>query len=277
MGLLRSRIVQAIVRRLVLLTLIQSRKHKTLEEWEKQSAKHLKKLGALVSAQDKRAGKYFKGLRTLTSEQDKRLKTLERRLESSANNIMQVAKLHKASSRALEAIDKKIHLLIRARHHDQVSTAIKRLEATYPPSEITSHINRSISSAVLSTDPCPHTIIDDVLPSNIYTAICSDMPPIEFWRQGQSGRYNWTIGEDTAPLAHATAWSFMNNVIASTIVVPALVNKFDQHCAPPPPFQRSARTSLEHQASIATCPMDDSCCEGQAIHSNHTSILDVRF
>ena len=67
----------------------------------------------------------------------------------------------------------------------------------------------------------------------------------------------------------------MNNVIASTIVVPALVNKFDQHCAPP--FQSSARTSLEHQASIATCPMDDSCCEGQAIHSNHTSILDVRF
>lgn len=233
MGLLRSKIAHAIIRRLSFLALTQSKKHETLEEWKKQSAKHLKQLRALVSAQDKRAGKYFKDLKTLASVQDKRLKTLERRLESSARNIKQVTKLHQASSRALEATDQKINLLILARQHDQVNEAVKRLKTVHPTSEIASHINRSISNAVLLTDPCPHAVIDDVLPSNIYTAICSDMPPLEFWRQGQPGRYNWTIGEDTAPLAHEAAWSFMNNVIAQTIVVPALVNKFDQHCAPP--------------------------------------------
>ena len=130
-----------------------------------------------LEKQKKRFEKYFKNLRMLALEQNKRLRTLERRLESNSDSIKDGTRNHKESSRTLEALDKKVHLLARARHHDQLSSAVKQFSTTYELSEVASHINCSISSAMLLTDPCPHTVIDDVLPKDIYTAISNDIPP----------------------------------------------------------------------------------------------------
>ena len=215
MGSLKARIAQMITNRLGLVDSLASR-------MDKQLAVHRQK-------EEARSQKYFEQMKALASDQDKRLRTLERRLATSSENIKEFTKLQKVSSKAVEGLDRRVQLISRVRHHDQLTAEVARFESRYPLSEMASHVNGAISQAVLLTDPCPHTVINDILPTEMYKAISRELPPLEFWRQGQSGRDNWTVGEDTAPATPEAAWSFMNDVVVPRVVMPALVNKFGDY------------------------------------------------
>ena len=84
----------------------------------------------ILEKQEKRFEKHFENLKMLALEQNKRLRTLERRLKSNSDSIKQSTKHYKESSRTLEDLKKKVHLLVRARHHDQLSPAVKKLSTT---------------------------------------------------------------------------------------------------------------------------------------------------
>ena len=236
MGALISRIAQASFSRLGLFNIFRSHIDKHLAAYDRKQHKMLEKRG-------QRSDKYIENLKALASEQEKRLKTLERRLEANTQNIKEVAKLHKTSTRKIENLDKKAQLIVRVRDHDQLREATDHFQTLYPLSAVASHIERAISNAVLVDNPCPHTVIHEVLPENLYSEICANMPPIEFWREGRSGRDNWTIGEDTAPLKHEAAWRFMNDIVASKIMIPALVSKFDDYCTTAKPVSKSKDSS----------------------------------
>ena len=227
MGSLKARIAQMITNRLGLVDSLASRMDKQLVDslasrMDKQLAVHRQK-------EEARSQKYFEQMKALASDQDKRLRTLERRLATSSENIKELTKLQKVSSKAVEGLDRRVQLISRVRHHDQLTAEVARFESRYPLSEMASHVNGAISQAVLLTDPCPHTVINDILPTEMYKAISRELPPLEFWRQGQSGRDNWTVGEDTAPATPEAAWSFMNDVVVPRVVMPALVNKFGDY------------------------------------------------
>ena len=246
MGSLKERVAQMITARLGLVDSVASRMDKQLAVHRHEQEKRQKR-------EEARSQKYFEQMKALASDQDKRLRTLERRLATSSENIKELTKLQKSSSKIVEGLDRRVRLISRVRHHDQLTAEVGRFESRYPLSEVASHVNRAISQAVLLTDPCPHTVINDVLPTEIYEAISRELPPLEFWRQGQSGRDNWTVGEDAAPATPEAAWSFMNDVVASRVVMPALVDKFGDYW----PSAMSDGNGVESSSTKADCRMYD--------------------
>ena len=242
MGSLKERVAQMITTRLGLVDSVASRVDKQLAVHRHDQEKRQKR-------EEARSQKYFEQI----SDQDKRLRTLERRLATSSENIKELTKLQNASSKVVEGLDRRVRLISRVRHHDQLTAEVGRFESRYPLSEVASHVNGAIAQAVLLTDPCPHTVINDILPTEIYEAISRELPPLEFWRQGQAGRDNWTVGEDTAPATPEAAWSFMNDVVASRVVMPALVDKFGDYW----PSAMSDGNGVESSSTKADCRMYD--------------------
>tara|TARA_B100001123_G_scaffold450161_1_gene618903 strand:+ start:6924 stop:8114 length:1191 start_codon:yes stop_codon:yes gene_type:complete len=222
MGSLKAKVAQIITNQLGLDDLVASRVEKRLAVQRREQGKYQKK-------EEVRSQKYFEQLKTLASDQDKRLRQIERRLATSSESLKELAKLQKSSAKFFESLDRRVQLISRVRHYDQLSGEIEGFEARYPISDVAAHVNRAVSGAHLLIDPCPHVVINDILPTEMYESISSELPPLEFWRRGQSGRDNWTVGEDNAPVRAEAAWSFMNDVVASRVVMPALVEKFDQY------------------------------------------------
>lgn len=222
MGSFTARVAQMITNRLGLVDAVANRIDKKLVVQSRDQEKRQKRA-------EVRSQKYFEQLKTLVSDQNKRLRTMERRLATSSENIKELTKLQKASSKVVDGLDRRVQLINRVRHHDQLASEVERFQFRYPLSEVAEHVNGTISQTLLLTDPCPHIVINDIFPTEMYEAISRELPPLEFWRQGQSGRDNWTVGEDTAPVKPEAAWSFMNDVVASRVVMPALVEKFGNY------------------------------------------------
>ena len=236
MGSLKARVSQMITNRLGLDDLVSSRVEKRLAVQRREQEKYQKR-------EEGRSQKYFDQLKTLASDQDKRLRKIERRLATSTENLKELTKLQKSSAKVFENLDRRMQLISRVRHYDQLTAEIEGFETRYPLPAVAAHVNGAVSEAHLLTDPCPHVVINDILPTEMYEAISRELPPLEFWRQGQSGRDNWTVGEDNAPVKQEAAWSFMNDVVASRVVMPALVDKFDEYWPSTEPDENGARAS----------------------------------
>ena len=140
------------------------------------------------------------------------------------------------SSRVLEEqvrrLEERVVFLEQVRRNDvrpQLAQAVVDLEKEYPPSDIAGHFRNRLDATDLETDPYPHVVIDDVLPTGFYRQLFDQKPPQGYWRRGQAGRENWTVDEDIAPLATEAIWRFMDETVAGQILTPALVSKFDEY------------------------------------------------
>jgi hypothetical protein len=236
MGSLKARVAQMITAGFGLNDLVASRVDKRLAVQRRDQEKYQKR-------EEGRSQKHFEQLKTLVTDQDKRLRQIERRLATSTENLKELAKFQKSSAKGFESLDRRVQLIGRVRHYDQLTVEIEGFEARYPLSDVAAHVNTAISRALLLTDPCPHVVINDILPTEMYEAISGELPPLEFWRQGQAGRDNWTVGEDNAPVKPEAAWSFMNDVVASRVVMPALVDKFEEYWPSNMPDENGEKTS----------------------------------
>ena len=78
-------------------------------------------------------------------------------------------------------------------------------------------------------DPWPHAVIENILPDAFHAMLWEARPPEGFWRGGQEGRQNWTIGEDLGPLRTEAAWEYMDGVIAPRVLMPALIALFKDY------------------------------------------------
>jgi hypothetical protein len=218
-----SRLVQAIFHQLGLSSFIRDHTDKQLRRYDLKQRK-------LIAQKERQSDKSLDKIRTSISDHKKRVKALERHLELNVKHIKRLTKLLNATSRTIRTHQQEMHLLVRTRQHDQLADAVNRLEALYPLPLIAAHIKQSVANSRLSTEPCPHVVIDRILPDDLYAALYNDMPPPEFWRKGTPGRDNWTIGEDIAPVSSEALWSFMNDRVASESITPTLVNKFHDYC-----------------------------------------------
>ena len=122
--------------------------------------------------------------------------------------------------------------LEQARQDDQaerLQRLIAQLEERFPIPSLVSHLERVIQSSPLEHDPFPHVVLNDVLPDDLHNLLYAARPPAGFWREGQTGRENWTIGEDLGPLHTEAAWRFMDEVVASRVMTPVLAGVFEDY------------------------------------------------
>lgn len=156
-----------------------------------------------------------------------------------------------------ELLPGRLATLEHARQDDQAErlrALIDQLEGLFPIPSLVSHLERVITQSSLEQDPYPHVVLNDVLPDALHSLLYEARPPEGFWRDGQAGRQNWTIGEDLGPLRTEAAWRFMDDVVASRVMTPVLAGVFEDYLQ----TQMSARSAVKAKAGKAPAAYDRS-------------------
>jgi hypothetical protein len=201
-------------------------------------------------------------LRKSTDASNKELRQLNRRyadLTDKYNAAMELLdRRHEQLGRVVDDVHglKKEHLsgrlttLEHARQDDQaerLQALTAQLEERFPVASLVSHLERVIERSPLEQDPYPHVVLNDVLPDALHSLLYEARPPEGFWRGGQIGRQNWTIGEDLGPLRTEAAWRFMDDVVASRVMTPVLARLFEDYLH----AQLNARSAMKARTGKA--------------------------
>jgi hypothetical protein len=148
--------------------------------------------------------------------------------ETMAELRTSVAKLQQVAAAAGD----QARMLALARKQDLASLdAVAGLAAELEQSAaaIAAHVERAISSAVVSADPFPHVVIDELLPAAFYDRILAVLPPTDYWRSSGRARDYWEVETDVGPWETEAVWRFVNRQIVDRTLRPRLVQAFRGH------------------------------------------------
>ncbi|MEQ1757995.1 MAG: hypothetical protein ABL986_06720 [Vicinamibacterales bacterium] len=116
---------------------------------------------------------------------------------------------------------------------------------------IEKHVAQVVEAATLARDPFPHTIVEPLLPADVYEHIRDAVPPSVFFQGGRDE--HWAVPSGVAPLYSRQVWSFVANTLAGDILYKALNAKFG------PVIREYVRTfcpTLPDDADLSLYPSD---------------------
>jgi hypothetical protein len=90
------------------------------------------------------------------------------------------------------------------------------------------HVRRAIASASLATDPYEHIVVERVLPDDVYDLLLRAIPPAEFFDDHDRIKQNLTFPLEYGPTLAARVWGYFDDVIARTMIRPAVLEKFHE-------------------------------------------------
>lgn len=116
---------------------------------------------------------------------------------------------------------------------------------------IEAHINRVFDATPLELDPCPHLVVNNWLPDDVYERIIDAMPASVFFAHDRD--QHWAVPMGIAPLYSRQVWSFVANTIVGDILFKVLNQKFqDAICR----YVRSVVPSLPGGLDLRLHPSD---------------------
>ncbi len=104
----------------------------------------------------------------------------------------------------------------------------KALNILAKPS-VQAHVKTAVDAAKLDSDPCPHIVIDSLLPDVVYDTLLAAIPPGLFFDHVKSNRQDLSVPFELAPRYHREVWARFQKVVITQGLQPALVSKFGRH------------------------------------------------
>lgn len=105
---------------------------------------------------------------------------------------------------------------------------IAGLPALLDDRRIDEHVRRAIASAPLMTDPYEHIVVEPLLPGDVYDLLVRAIPPAEFFDDHDRIKQNLTFPMEYGPSLAAKVWGYFDDVIARTMIRPAVLEKFHE-------------------------------------------------
>jgi hypothetical protein len=102
--------------------------------------------------------------------------------------------------------------------------------AVFDADRVGAHVARAIAAAPVQTDPSVHIVINELTPPDTYDAVLDGIPPRIFFSQRDNAKQNLRLAQmDIAPERTLHTLGFIENVLIPTLMVPALLRKFEPH------------------------------------------------
>lgn len=98
------------------------------------------------------------------------------------------------------------------------------------------HVAGAIASAPLIADPYEHIVVERLLPDDVYELLLRAIPAAEFFDDHDRIKQNLTFPMEYGPALTASVWGYFDDVIARTMIRPAVLEKFHE------PLQRHFAT-----------------------------------
>ena len=103
-----------------------------------------------------------------------------------------------------------------------LKTALKRIDHARVPA----HVRAVVAAAPMESDPCPHIVLEDLLPDDAYDALVAAIPPPLFFEHLAVKRQDLEIPFTFAPRYQREVWQRFQEHIVMNALLPALSNKF---------------------------------------------------
>jgi hypothetical protein len=124
-------------------------------------------------------------------------------------------------------------LIIRETQLRAVALADLGLEGALPaldallskPEPIDAHIRSAIAAAVRHDSPYPYTIVDNVLPREVFNAVIKGLPPVELFAERAVNHQQLKPPFKLAPRYTRRIWRFLTSTV-DRVIRPALLEKF---------------------------------------------------
>ena len=95
---------------------------------------------------------------------------------------------------------------------------------------IASHLRDAVTRSTLATDPGPHMVVSDLLPSEIYAHLLETMPPAAAFDVADKVKANFDPEATmAAPARSREAWSWFHSDVVDRQFAPVLVAAFRPH------------------------------------------------
>lgn len=100
----------------------------------------------------------------------------------------------------------------------------------FDEAQVAQQVASAIDRATLDTSPMAHLVVQDLLPPETYDALVDAIPPAELFSDKDDRKQNFKLHTvDVAPEWTVTAFSFMEDLVIPRMIVPRLLQKFDEH------------------------------------------------
>jgi hypothetical protein len=87
------------------------------------------------------------------------------------------------------------------------------------------HVRQAFAAAEFSQEPFPHGIVDDVLPSWLYKALVTGLPPVELYADREVNRQQLTVPFTLAPRYGQLVWRFMTHTVLDRVLRPVIMER----------------------------------------------------
>jgi hypothetical protein len=111
-------------------------------------------------------------------------------------------------------------------HNSQYEPHLERLGKLMRKKLTPDRINAAIDRADLRLDPCPYTVIDGLLPEELYAALLHGLPPVELFIDKPATKQQLAVPFDLAPTYSQRVWTHLVNELIPNVIAPRLIDKF---------------------------------------------------
>lgn len=87
------------------------------------------------------------------------------------------------------------------------------------------HVRQAFAAAEYSPEPFPYAIVDNVLPSWLYQALLTGLPPVELYADREVNRQQLTVPFTLAPRYSQIVWRFMAHSVLDRVLRPAIMER----------------------------------------------------
>ena len=103
-----------------------------------------------------------------------------------------------------------------------LKTALKQIDHA----RVFDHVQAVVAAAPLESDPCPHIVLDDLLPDDVYDALVAAIPPPLFFEHLAVNQQDLKIPFKFTPRYQREVWQAFQDRIVMGALAPALTDKF---------------------------------------------------
>jgi hypothetical protein len=153
------------------------------------------------------------GVRSVGERGDTQLAELQRELRAVKAEMAALA-LREAQLRAV------------VRRDAELESAAAALPALMDTTRINEHVSAAIAGAALHTDPCPHVVVTELFPPDLYEALLLAIPPRELFEDKPVNKQQLNVPFAFAPAYSRALWKYMADVVIDRVLAPALIERF---------------------------------------------------
>lgn len=175
----------------------------------------------------KRIGLLERVSRLWKADVDAAVKPMRRDLRRLTEQIEALEKALDETTRETTAgIRRADRFMLTATLNEQHRSLIAELPRLLDEERIARHARAAIAAAPLLSDPFEHSVIQDVLPLDVYDLLIEAIPPVAFFNHRDPIKQNLRFPVPFGPTLTDNVWGFFDDVIARRVLRSAVLERF---------------------------------------------------